>query len=253
MFSHRTSLLGANGSVRSPITRRLVLNKKNYLVSLIICLVFAAFSPMMFAQSEYDSLPKLDGRRDTSVKDMKDLPPLDIPPPPTKNKVYPDQYLHTPDREVATVEETRPSSEIDVLTPTPKIKGPFLPDSLGYNVYEKDLETIMAQLEDLKKSTEQGVTLQEFSAKATTTKFRNDLFKNKYADKNESNYESYKLVQQMVQAAVFTRDYWRQANKLSYNMRGMKDQIVQSKFYEIGICYDKLLELGTTKDVLTEE
>lgn len=215
------------------------------------------------AEAEYYSLPKLDGRIDSGSSIIEQTPPgKQILRQEVKSETSPPKII-VPEKskeKIASTEEKNPKKEsiasfdtpkLDKLTP--EIKKSNFADSVKFEKYESDLNQLMLQLDNLKNSINEGVTIQLFSAKVQTTKFLFDEFKRKYENKPEGQLESYKILDSIVKNAVFARNYWVRSNQISYNQHKIPDNILQTKFLKISTAIDKLFELNKLNNVLTEE
>lgn len=215
-------------------------------ITLLILTIILNVSPVQ-AEAEYNTLPKLDGKVDKPINTQQYTikePKLNIAASNTKiaepaNKENPDSVINfdTPKLDL----------QASDLSKTYKI------DSLGYAKYQNDLNAFMKQLIDLQNCIKEGATVQVFSAKATTTKMLGAIFTQKYQDKTESNYESFKLTQDIINTTAFVRDYWVKSNKITYNQHGIPDKIIQTKFLRISTGVDKLIKLSEIKDSLSSE
>lgn len=246
---------------------------KKIIFFFIIALI--SFGPAVLARAEYNSLPQLDGKVDNATSSMREeLIKQKEAAEPLKseiiNKGKPSNEIITQEdidnlpvmdaEKVATNAPAAPKKDAIVAIDSPKldkitpeISKSNLTDSIRFANYEKDLNKVLAELAVLSETIEDGTHLQLFSARATSVMFLNDLFVSKYEKTQESQLESYKLVQDTVRYAVFIRDYWIDSNKIKYNQKGIPDEIIKTKFLKISTNVDKLLEIVNINKVLTEE
>lgn len=246
---------------------------KKLILLLLISLISSA--PVVLARAEYNSLPQLDGKVDNSTSSMREelenqkessepvKPAIYTDVKPSNEVVTQDDIDNLPQMDVQKVASSNPvtpkkdaivaidSPKLDKLTPD--ISKSNLTDTIRFANYEKDLNKVLDELADLSATIENGTQIQLFSAKATSVMFLNDIFMSKYEKTQESQLESYKLVQEIVKSAIFIRDYWIDSNKIKYNQKGIPDQIIKTKFLKISTNVDKLLEIVNINKVLTEE
>jgi hypothetical protein len=238
----------------------------NYTLKIIAAVIIMSFSVQLcIAQAEYDSLPLLDGRIDRpSIKasmsdnsnysqDSPDLLPEKTAfteKAPSINKPQPQKNINIlPDNEpgITTID----SPQLDLRSP--RLSLPQRTDTLAFIKYQEDLNKMISELTDLKKAIKEGVDIQVYSAKATNAVILNDIFSRKYNDRPQSNYETYKLVQQTVNLAKASRDYWINSNKIKYNLQNIPDRVIETNFLRITTNVDKLIELSEIDKSLTDE
>lgn len=215
------------------------------------------------AEAEYLSLPKLDGKIDSSAAQNVARPDLK-----SENNVNAEQAAEQTLPSSSSENEKQISSSSESLTETastigigsPKLDVPDTPvkadvisDNIRFKNYKNDLNYIIKLLVDLGGNIEIGTTIQLFSAKTHDIMMQNELFKNKYSGKTESQLESYRLVQKVVSTANYTKTFWFESNKMKQNLRGVPDQIIQTKLLQIVSDVDQLLELQKIDKSLTQE
>lgn len=236
-------------------------------ISLLLLIFLLVWPSAIFARGEYNSLPKLDGRIDVKPLNIKPLPPAsdnieikNIQFPKLKDTQEANSIPHEDNQKVASTTNTTDkktpivaidSPKLDKLTP--ELKKSNVMDVARFMRYERDLNTMIEQLKHLKYAIDQGSDIQVYSAKTTTTKVLNDKFLRRYANQEESQLESFKVLQTVVSTAVYVRDYWVRSNQIQYNQHGIPDKIIQTKFLKIQTGIEELLELQKLQNVLTEE
>ena len=232
------------------------------LVHFLLIVVIYLNGAVIYAEAEYDSLPRLDGKVDSvarpAVIDKSSLP---CSHKNTRKETIKSRSFKSDKNKLSSVpapSEIQKDPVVKFESPVldksiPAINKSYIERNINFSQYEKDFNNMLLQLVNLKNSIDEGVTVQLFSAKATTTAFMNDAFKNKYGNKPESRLESYKIIQQIVKTATYTRDYWIKSNKITYNQHGLPDKIIQTNFLKIKTAVDKLLSLKKLQTVLIEE
>ncbi|MGD9580708.1 MAG: hypothetical protein AB7V50_05005 [Vampirovibrionia bacterium] len=253
--------------------------KNKVLITLSIYLLF--ISPCVLGKAEYDSLPLLDGRVDNAPLNIRkqinrlpepekeeasnEKPKLEMqkPPPPDGGRPPKDHFNKMPppkENKIASNSSSSPaknsiaaidSPKLDIIKPD--IKKSNKMDMIRFTKYETELNKVLTELSSLTKTIDEGTVVQVYSAKATSAKFINDIFVSKYENTEESQLESYKIVQNIIKDIVFVRDYWIDSNKIKYNQKGIPDKIIQTKFLKISTNVDKLIELMNINNSLEEE
>lgn len=229
-------------------------------VSIIYC--FFATSGVL-AEADYANLPKLDGKVDSQViqkptenfhnSDKTELKQDSKPVKIDLNKIE-DKNIEISSAQ----DEDEKKSITDIDSPQLDLQAPTLSqshriDSLNFKEYQKDLNKILVELVELKMVLKDGLDLQMYSARVTDLNMQNEFFKNKYQGKEQCHYETFNMVQDAVNAAVYSRDYWIKSNKIIYNQHGIPDRIIQASFLKITTISDKLVEIIKIQNTLSEE
>ena len=235
---------------------------RNILCSLIIISVLVLNVPPANSRAEYDSLPALDGKVDGAPDNFKDQLENKSEQAVEEDKTPEDTSINLPKHSNTKISAANDNNKRDSVAAfdrpkldmlKPEMNKSYLTDNIRFAKYEKDLNEMILSLLDLQKAIEEGVSIQIFSAKAMSVKFKFDLLKEKYKYKKESQLESFKIVESIVKNAVYTKDYWFKSNKIDYNQGTTPDQIIQTKFLVIKTNVDKLVELVKMETVLTQE
>lgn len=255
---------------------------------IVIPIIFLINCQVVRSETYYDSLPLLDGKVDgKQVEEESKQPPAIINTEKThetetmKPETIPakkalshgtvnvkgstdKKALNKPGilegpKDLALINaEKNPASVLDannpkMETPANRFNNPDISDTQAFKEYMKDLNQITNVLKEIQAAIIEGSHIQVFSAKVTTAGFLTEGFRNKYANGTQSKFETYRLVQEVVKNAMYTRNFWLNSNKLTSNTRGMTDKILQTKLLQMNTEIDKLLNIIDLQTTLTKE